>query len=299
MTEDNLSFRTWQRVALPSSSKNTMLLTFDLEECEKFREKKPQELQIPDPGNKDAALDMFSLSYHGATALQTILEEQQAEATFFVTLSFAERYPGFIRHLHEYGHEIAVHAFEHGDNYRELWKKNPQECRGRILAAKSGLEELTGAQVIGFRAPQLQAPPPGLLKECGLHYDSSLHPTYVPGRYNHFREKRGPCRDGDFYEVPISVTPMLRLPFSWFWFRNLGPWYVRSCTSWTMRDQHVCNLYFHPWDFYPLNTFDFISRTYRKNTERMPHMFSEYLTWCKKKGYALTTVSEWLEGLNP
>jgi len=242
---------------------------------------------------------MFSLSYNGAVTLRRILEKEGANATFFVTLSFAKRYPDFITTLREAGHEIGVHANEHGDNYREMWKEDPEACTRRILETKKGIEEIACGTVQGFRAPQLQAPPPAVLRECGFLYDSSLHPTYVPGRYNHLRERRHLSRNGDFFEVPISVTPFLRLPFSWFWFRNLGLRYARFCTSWSMRSLHFCNIYFHPWDFFPLGDFDFISRTYKKNTDRMPQMFSDYLGWCRGKGYVFETVGGWLGKVKP
>ena len=299
MTANDFSFRNWEPIILPPGSGNTMLLTFDLEECEKFQEKKPAGQRIPDPGSEGAELDMFSLSYQGGLTLLKILERDRINATFFVTLSFARRYPDFIVALCETGHEIGVHAYEHGDNYREMWKEKPQACKRRILEAKKGIEEFACDTVMGFRAPQLQAPPPAFLKECGFLYDSSLHPTYVPGRYNHLWAKRHLSRDGDFFEVPISVTPLLRLPFSWFWFRNLGPGYVKFCTRWSMRSLHFCNIYFHPWDFYPLSNFDFISKSYKKNTDRMPQMFSDYIRWCKERGYVFETVGGWLGNVKP
>ena len=297
MTTSALSFRNWKRVVPPTRSGNAMLLTFDFEECEKFQEKKPDGLRIPDPENEGAELDMFSLSYHGATTLQKILESEQIKATFFVTLSFGQRYPGLIKTLHESGHEIAVHAYEHGDNYKEMWKEDPVECRKRIQGAKRGVEELISDTVKGVRAPQLQPPPPEFLKECKFLYDSSLHPTYVPGRYNHLNEKRHLCQKDDFYEVPISVSPLLRLPFSWFWFRNVGLTYAKFCTRRTMKSLHYCNIYFHPWDFYPLSDFDFISKSYKKNTDRMPQLFSDYVRWCKGEGYVFETVGRWLENV--
>jgi len=295
MAGDDFSFRTWEAVVLPADAPRTMLLTFDLEECEKFKEKKPEEQNFPDPMKKGAELDMFSLSYQGALTILDILKTEGVSATFFTTLSFAARYPPFIKLLQAEGHEIALHAYQHDDGYREMWGRDPEECRQRLEGAKLALEGILGEELKGFRPPQLSSPPPALIRELGFLYDSSLHPTYVPGRYNHLGEKRVLCRKDGLYEVPISVSPLLRLPFSWFWFRNLGPGYAKLCTAWTMRSLRFCNIYFHPWDFYPLTRFEFISGLYKRNTDTLPDMFQEYIRWCKGRGYVFDTVAGWLE----
>jgi peptidoglycan/xylan/chitin deacetylase (PgdA/CDA1 family) len=295
MSQEAQSFRDWERVLLPSSLKRTMLLSFDLEECEKFSEKKPAGTSVPDPQNPKKQLDMFSLSHQGAETIRAILNELGLPATFFVTVSFAKRYPDFVKELVKDGHEIGVHALEHQDNYRQLWEENPEKCRERILKAKEELEELTGQEMAGFRPPQLQSPELSLLKELGFVYDSSLHPTYVPGRYNHFFEPRGLMKKGGFYEVPVSVSPVLRAPLSWFWFRNLGLYYVKRGSAGAMKSTGFCNLYFHPWDFYPLDSFEFMPKYYARNTRKMPQMFKEYLQWCKAKGWEFSTMKGWLE----
>ncbi len=294
MSLDDFSFRKWRRIAKAPGSTGTMLLTFDLEECEKFRDRKPGELSVSNPLEPGKELDMFSLSLAGAKNLLDVLDLENVKATFFVTLSFARRYPDFIVMLKTGGHEIGVHALEHQDNYRKLWLRDPALCRQRITEAKQGLEELVGEEIHGFRPPQLQFPSISLLRELGFRYDSSLHPTYVPGRYNHLREPRCLLQQDGFYEIPISVSPILRAPFSWFWFRNLGQGFVKSCTRRVMASLNYCNIFFHPWDFYPLDDFDFISKYYGKNTGRMPELFRSYIGWCKEQGYSFKTITDWL-----
>jgi len=297
MRSRKFPLKEWRAISIPPNARGVMLLTFDLEECEKFRERKPESVRIKHPDKDGEELDMFSLSLSGAERILELLEVAGVKSTFFVTVSFATRYPEFINLLHAKEHEIGFHAVEHGDNYKLLWFKEPERCLLRLKKGKEFLERVVGTEVIGFRAPQLQAPPVNGLKKAGFIYDSSLHPTYVPGRYNNLFETRHIIEKDEFYEVPISVTPLLRLPISWYWFRNLGLNYVKLCTRWVMKSSGYCNLYFHPWDFYPLTNFEFLPSHYKKNTEKMPEMFEDYLNWCRKRGFIFSTVRSWLQKL--
>ncbi|MEM7204193.1 MAG: hypothetical protein AAF628_28290 [Planctomycetota bacterium] len=69
-----------------------------------------------------------------------------------------------------------------------------------------------------------------------------MHPCWVPGHYDHRSALRQIHRADGLIEVPISVTPRLRLPLSWLWMRNLGGRYLRSLAPGVCRDTGFLNL---------------------------------------------------------
>jgi hypothetical protein len=183
------------------------------------------------------------VSYEGCEEVMKLLEGFNIRATFFITKNFAQKFPDLIRELSKKGHEIALHAINFY-NFESLVKENEL------------LEKTSGNRVIGIRTHKLQLHLFENLRKIGIKYDSSLHPTYVPGRYNNLVCPRKPFIVNGILEVPISVTPLLRLPFSFVWFRNFGLNYAKICTLITLKGQLFINLYFHTWEFVNLKSFD-------------------------------------------
>ena len=107
----------------------------------------------------------------------------------------AERYPKLIKEIHRRGHETASHGYGH----QVIYNQTPQEFRDDIQRAKKILEDLTGDEVIGYRAPTYSITQKTLwalntLAEEGYKYDSSIFPI------RH-----------DFYGMPSAP----RFPFVW------------------------------------------------------------------------------------
>jgi hypothetical protein len=110
--------------------------------------------------------------------------------------------------------------------------------------------------VRGFRRPRFERTPTGELLAAGYSYDSSVHPAWIPGRYNGLGESRlptiepGPTGSGSagLVRIPASVSPRLRVPAFWLAFKNFPRWLNRA--TWRRclkRDGHV-QLVFHPWE---------------------------------------------------
>jgi len=118
------------------------------------------------------------------------------------------------------------------------------------------LERISGARALGYRETRLRVGPGIIkaLKGLGYAYDSSILPTYVPGRFNWLRVKTAPFSwdlkgEGRLMEIPISVTPILRIPVGWWWFRkNFGFHICRIGFDviWRRGMPVVCNV--HPWE---------------------------------------------------
>ena len=61
----------------------------------------------------------------------------------------ARHSPGLVRAIHEAGHEVACHSW----NHRRILGMTPESFRENARLGKDALEQATGAAVVGFRAP--------------------------------------------------------------------------------------------------------------------------------------------------
>jgi polysaccharide deacetylase family protein (PEP-CTERM system associated) len=101
------------------------------------------------------------------------------KATFFVLGWIAERYPHIVKAIKAAGHEIASHGYAH----QVIYNQTKDEFRQDIRRAKAVLQDITGEEIIGYRAPSYSITPETLwaleiLMEEGFHYDSSIFPVY-------------------------------------------------------------------------------------------------------------------------
>ena len=216
-----------------------LLLTFDLEEFDWPAER----------GRRAAPGAQVRVTTAGLRRVLPVLADRGVRATFFATARYAEARPEVVRELIGAGHEVAAHGLEHRDAYAGL---PPEALRERLARAREVLAQVTGRPPVGFRAPRLQYVPASVLAGAGYGYDASLHPTYVPGRYNGLHWSRTPWVEGSVVRVPISVLPGLRVPLSWLWFR----WWGATLTGWAARHglgtTPYCQVYFHPWEAVPV-----------------------------------------------
>ena len=208
-----------------------VLLSFDAEEFDLPRE---NGVQLP-------LEEAVSISRGGVSVILDILKESEVQATFFCTTNFATHAPDAVRRMLADGHEVASHGCDH-------WRPAP----GDIARSKHTLEDLTGERILGYRQPRMAAVSMQELAAHGYLYDASLHPTFIPGRYMHWGAPRVPfVRDG-LVELPMSVTPWLRLPLFWLACHHYPfPLYRWLCQR-TLRHDGLLVLYFHPWEFVPL-----------------------------------------------
>jgi polysaccharide deacetylase family protein (PEP-CTERM system associated) len=114
--------------------------------------------------------------------LLELLARHEARATFFVLGWVAERQADLIRAIAHAGHEIASHGWDHV----RVTHQTPLQFRESIRRTKDALEEISGARVLGFRAPSFSIVPGrewalDILIEEGYRYDSSLFPVQRPG----------------------------------------------------------------------------------------------------------------------
>jgi polysaccharide deacetylase family protein (PEP-CTERM system associated) len=101
------------------------------------------------------------------------------QTTFFILGWLAERYPHLIRKIKEEGHEIACHGYAH----KLIYTQSKEEFRNDIRKAKAILEDITGSEVLGYRAPSYSITQKSkwaleILMEEGFKYDSSIFPIH-------------------------------------------------------------------------------------------------------------------------
>jgi hypothetical protein len=132
---------------------------------------------------------------------------------------------------------------------------------------------------------------PSDLRAAGYAYDSSEHPTWLPGRYNRLRApRRAVLREG-VLSVPASVTPLVRLPLFWASFKNLPGWLIRLASAWTLRADGYLVLYFHPWEFADLSAYRLPAYVKRLHGADLLGRLGEHLRWLRRRA-VFVTMSE-------
>ena len=253
---------------------NKILLSFDVEEFDL-----PLEYNLKIPKQ-----EQFEFSFKGLKKVLDLLEKHRTDATFFVTASFALKYPQIIKNISK-NHEIASHSLHH-----QVKEYNEEETK----LSKEIIENIINKKIQGFRFPRLQKVNYNSLKRLGFKYSSSISPTYIPGRYSNYFEKRKITLRNQIFEIPISTTPIIPIPLSWIFFRCLGLKFIKPATISCMKNPGYTNILFHPWEFNNLRPFKipfYIKKNSGKNALKM---LEKYIIWCRKKNYEFLTFSEFL-----
>lgn len=202
-----------------------VLLSFDVEEFDM-----PLEYDYP-----ISVEDQMRIGRQGLEAIDPILKE--VSATLFTTANFADHHQQQIRELAA-RHEIASHTY-----YHTAYKDED------LLASRIRLEEISGQKITGLRMPRMRKVSMEAVAAAGYCYDSSINPTYLPGRYNNLHLPRTVYKDQGMTRIPASVSPGLRIPLFWLSFKNMPYFVFKSlCIQTLRRDGYIC-LYFHPWEF--------------------------------------------------
>jgi polysaccharide deacetylase family protein (PEP-CTERM system associated) len=153
----------------------------------------------------------------------------------------------------------------HGWDHQRLHNLTPASFREDVRRSKDALEQLTGQPVLGYRAPtfsivQQTAWALDVLAELNMIYDSSIYPV-LHDRYGVPSAPREPfLAEGTFHtmlELPLATLQFLgmRIPVGGGgYFRLLPLSFLQRALRQVARDcsPPVATLYFHPWEFDPL-----------------------------------------------
>ncbi len=243
-----------------------ILLSFDVEEFDM-----PLEYNF-----NISAEEQMQVGKKGLDAINPILTDPSVSATLFTTANFAMHYPDAIKQLAA-KHEIASHTFYHSAFIDE-----------HLLSSKNKLEEISGKPVTGLRMPRMRKVLMEKVKKAGYLYDSSINPTYLPGRYNNFHLPRTMYSDEGMIRVPASVSPIIRIPLFWLSFKNLPyPVFKMLAQQTIKKDGYLC-LYFHPWEFTEIENYGLPGFTKKLNGEPLLERLHWLISDLKKEGDFIT-----------
>ncbi|MGB0126995.1 MAG: XrtA system polysaccharide deacetylase [Rhodocyclaceae bacterium] len=185
-----------------------------------------------------------------------MLDAHEAKGTFFILGWVAERYPMMVRRIAAYGHEVASHGYGH----QRATDQSPRAFSADIRLAKAVLEDISGAEVTGYRAPSFsigESNPWALecIEQAGYRYSSSIYPV----RHDHYGMPLAPRftfrPSAGLVEVPISTVRMFgrNWPAGGGGFFRLLPY---ATSRWAVRrinkaDRRPAIFYFHPWEIDP------------------------------------------------
>lgn len=186
------------------------------------------------------------------------LAERGVRGTFFVVGELAEEHPDLVRDIAAAGHEIGLHAYRHDP----LPVIGETAFRDDTIRGKALLEELSGAAVVGFRAPQFSLVASStwatdVLADLGFRYSSSVLPARSP-LYGFPGQPRVPYRwPSGIVELPcpvVSYGPFPNPYLGGIYFRVLPWWAIRHGLRQALPEEALWT-YCHPYDFDPAEPF--------------------------------------------
>lgn len=252
-----------------------ILLSFDIEEFDmplEYGGKIPFEQQI-------------AISRTGLERLLQVLNKHNAKATFFSTAVFAQNCTDLVEKLIADGHELASHTYYHSQFAVEDLKRSKEE-----------LERLFSVEITGLRMPRMRPVEATQVAKAGYLYNSSINPTYLPGRYNNLNAPRRYFKEDGVWQIPASVS-FLRVPLFWLSFHNFPMWLYRCLTKYAISTDGYLNTYFHPWEFAPIDCPEFrLPKIATRRTDwQMVERFDAFLHWLTQNGYRFGTFNDLLK----
>ncbi len=242
---------------------NNILLTIDVEDWFQVENFKPwisysswssRELRVEK--NTHKLLDLFD-SIKLDNQINTS-NSTNPKATFFILGWIAEQLPSLVREIHKRGHEVASHGYNH-----HLCNKVPEhELKTDLSDSRKLLEDISGSQVMGYRAPSFSISDKALetIEESGYFYDSSFNSFDMNKRYGQVdfsqNKKNGIAVEisKTFYELPVSNFKFGNrfVPLGGGGYFRLIPFPVFKLGIQSLLNQEKTYLfYMHPWEFDP------------------------------------------------
>ncbi len=137
--------------------------------------------------------------YSGLPRILALLDRKGITGTFFIPARNMELYPQELRAIHEAGHEIGNHGYEH--EAVEQLERSPAKETALLEKAQSVFRSTLGLAPVGYRSPawDMSRGTPGRLQQAGFLYDSSLFAGDAPYRLS-------------LYDPAVQ---MLEMPIDW------------------------------------------------------------------------------------
>lgn len=255
---------------------SSVLLSFDVEEFD-----------MPLEYGQNISLEQqLTAGKQGLDVIMELLNKHSIATTHFTTANFANHFPEAIKELAQQ-HEIASHTYYHSSF-----------CNEDLLQSRLALESITQKKVTGLRMPRMKEVDMKWVAEAGYTYDSSMNPTWLPGRYNNLSKPRTYYWEEHILRLPASVSPLLRLPLFWLGFKNYPfSFFTYLCKQCLKQDGYLC-LYFHPWEFIDLTEYHIPSYTKKPDGTTLLHRLDKLITLLKPIAN-FETIGQYLQKKHP
>jgi len=228
---------------MPSKNKPKLAFSIDFEG---FVEGMEQSFVIPDHISR---YEIENELQSNLNFCLDFLENYEIQSTFFILGWIGKKFPKMVSTIGDHGHEIASHSLYH----KRLTDLSISEIKQDLYESKKLLEDASGKEVIGFRAPDFCIPQnTGIidyLLNIGYRYDSSLVYTNVHDVY------KGPKVESDIFYFDNGL---IEFPISNISFYNIfsvpvgGGGYLRLYPKWITKyflKMHKSPiLYLHPYE---------------------------------------------------
>jgi polysaccharide deacetylase family protein (PEP-CTERM system associated) len=287
-----------------------ILLTIDVEDWFQVENFKPwipfstwDSLELRVEKNTHRLLDLFD-------SIEITVDRyiKRPKATFFILGWIAKRIPHLVKLIHNRGHEVASHGFNHNLCTYESFS----DLKSDLSDSKKILEDITGSIVSGYRAPNFSISHEVLnaIQECGYLYDSSYNSFNLNPRYGRVDfngcEKIGIAIEvsENFYELPLSNLRLgnLIIPLSGGGYFRLFPSIIfnRGVRS-ILNKKGAYLFYMHPWEFDPKqpkvkNASSYYKLRHYINIEKTELKLINLIQRFKQS--ALITCSQYVEEVN-
>ncbi|QQL51170.1 polysaccharide deacetylase family protein [Mucilaginibacter ginkgonis] len=253
-----------------------ILLSFDIEEFD-----------MPLEYNRQISFEkQLDVSTEGTYKILNILKNHSVKATFYCTANYAMHKPDVINAILEGGHEVASHGYYHSDFKPE-----------HLLQSKLKLEEITQNPVIGYRMARMMPVDEREIEKAGYIYNSSINPTWLPGRYNNFSKPRTWFKFHNVLQLPSSVSPLVRFPLFWLSFHNLPMGLLKFLCKTTHKKDGYLSLYFHPWEFTDLDKpdeYNFPGYVVKNTGEAFVKRIDDFIAWAKSMVYGFQRTDDFV-----
>ena len=188
--------------------------------------------------------------------LLDLFQRKNVKCTFFTLGWVAKKCPDLIRRIVNEGHELASHGLSH----KRATLMSRGEFRADLLDSKTILEQVSGAKVIGYRAPSFSVNETNTwvyeeLQQAGFVYSSSTYPIQhdlygVPDwpRFKHQRPE-------GIIEIPVPTINSrdTNIGIGGGGFFRLYPYWLssRRIKRFLNEETQPYSFYFHPWEIDP------------------------------------------------
>jgi polysaccharide deacetylase family protein (PEP-CTERM system associated) len=198
---------------------------------------------------------------HNTYRLLELFEKHNVKSTFFTLGWVAERCPNLIKAIVDQGHELASHGFAH----QRITEMTKDDFITDVVKSKVILEQLSGTEVIGYRAPSFSLNDTNTwvyekLIELGFLYSSSTYPIQhdlygVPNWPRFIHERSESVHGQKIIEIPIPTLRKnnINTGIGGGGYFRLYPYWLskKRIDKFHEQEQKPYSFYFHPWEIDP------------------------------------------------